>query len=904
MCKSADMFGRRSDKSLKWNNAFNRDNSSFKIREFNFIGCGWIYQTLKVASVLSLLQQSSIQYSNCANRRFSFSSLLPVLVWSLWSCSPSIECVRLLSSPAMSASSSSRVGVGGGFASSKDFRLAYASDKSLGEGADDEYVQSAMKKTKEIGTAPVQCFRKPITASGRVPLKGTAGKKLRSALVGLFQKTTATDDDWERLWPKKANVVSEKITGAAMAEVEHKPMVYWIRAEEGDDKNDLGSPMFVDFSGGHGDAHMVWPTICALAIVPGLLRPMYVHPGVSSYIVSGADVMWPGVISEPEADAGVGRFQRGERRALVAQGNPVPFAVGWLSSDSATVIAAHRTGKALSIVHSYLDELWKLGDGRPPNVGFQKGRVYAIRQVGQEAGVESEDDEDAAGEQEVRQATNVLAGVQISDGVNVPESWDNGAAPPIAAATDASASTDKPSSETADEATALPADETAAAAAQEGDDDAAGDDADADASEVATVDGELLSGDDDDDASSSSRARLSPSEMDGALLQAFLYAVHLRLQDSDFPMDPSTLLSHMEACHFESERLDPRRSTYKKMSKCVRDFQKRGLLKAKTGGGAQGMCNTDLVVMSVNRASTLVQDLQVTKDFADAVKRKEKDRQKKHAKSATAASSASAAASSSSSASATAASASASSSGGSNTTGKMQIRHLYRMGPRLLRFLFAPDALNDPKRLWTMTDAKAVLQEYIAEKELDVGQGKVRMDAMLFQTFFDPGEKGAGTEKAPSGVERNTWTSFLREYAQRPVSARFPDVLKSDLSNRFDGLVIEYYAIVPPGGDQPDPAEYRKGPLPTIEVRTEKRQGGKLLTGVAGLEVFGVDPLVFAKEAAKVFACSCSTQTIPANAKHKAYEEVFIQGNVAAEMGAKLQAMYGIPAQCVKAKKK
>jgi translation initiation factor 1 (eIF-1/SUI1) len=75
---------------------------------------------------------------------------------------------------------------------------------------------------------------------------------------------------------------------------------------------------------------------------------------------------------------------------------------------------------------------------------------------------------------------------------------------------------------------------------------------------------------------------------------------------------------------------------------------------------------------------------------------------------------------------------------------------------------------------------------------------------------------------------------------------------------------------------------------------------------VSGIEQFGVDAFLFAKEAQKMFACATITQTVPANAKHKAFEEVLIQGNVCAEMGAKLQQNYGIPANCVKilAKKK
>lgn len=51
------------------------------------------------------------------------------------------------------------------------------------------------------------------------------------------------------------------------------------------------------------------------------------------------------------------------------------------------------------------------------------------------------------------------------------------------------------------------------------------------------------------------------------------------------------------------------------------------------------------------------------------------------------------------------------------------------------------------------------------------------------------------------------------------------------------------------------------------------------------------------------FACSTSSQTVPASHKHKAYEEVLIQGNVTADIAQKLQAMYGVPTQLVKINK-
>lgn len=426
-----------------------------------------------------------------------------------------------------------------GFASAADFARVYASDPSLGQ--EEAIQQDAMKKTKAFQVAPTQTFLKPIQTSMRTPLKGSQGKKIRSTFADLFK--WVSEAEWEAVWPKKANVVTEKLSGNGLKDLEHKPLLYWIQSDESSSKNDIGRPSFIDFSGGHHDSHMVYPTIYALAIAPSLMRPMYVHPGVSSYIVDGADCMWPGVISEPDAEYGVGRFQFGERRALIARGNPIPFAVGWLSQDSASVIAAQRTGKALSIVHAYGDELWKVGSQQPPNVGFVKDRVYAIRMAGEEAQEDDEEDENEQGEQKTSEVTSGVENLQL-----------NGEKTESHSSTDTPVATDKaPESLSTDIATSSG---DVAADGDELDDDAAGDD------------GESFEDDDDEDDDGS--AKMTPDEMDQAMLRAFLFAIQVRIKDEDLPMSVSTVLSHMDACHLSDERLNVKRSTYKKMIKFMK----------------------------------------------------------------------------------------------------------------------------------------------------------------------------------------------------------------------------------------------------------------------------------------------------------------------------------------------
>ena len=821
-----------------------------------------------------------------------------------------------------SASASSSSSGGSGFASSAAFAAAYASTPDL--GCEPVVIQSALKKTKLLEGAPTGLFRKDITCSGRTPIKGSQAKKFRqlvqesethtphsdarwtrtnevgdTIIVSLLCPFACacvclqsiyrhvTDAEWLLLFPPKFAVHTEKLSGALLTE--HKPLLYWVK-DEGDgcaSKSDLGSPMWIDLSGGHADAHMVYPTLYALAKVASILRPLTVHAPVSKFAIQGADVMWPGVIvDDPQAEHGVGRFQQGEKRAVFARGNPAPFAVGWLAQDSAAIIAAAGKGKAVSIVHVFGDALWNVGNRQPPNIGFQPKQVYGIKISGAPDEEEEESDEDAEQQQQQQQEAGVeasldalqVAPVDASSSSSSAASSSSSSSSAIAASSAATPADSVPGSWDGDDSSSAAAAQLAstdptAAAPVEADDElkesSAGDAAEDGGGDVDDDnDGEEGEEGEAEDAAESSK--LSTAAMDAALLRCFLLAIQTRIRDSDLPMSPSSLLSVMEACNVDTdtERLDVRRSSHRKLAKFLKQLGKLGLAKSKTGAGKQGMCSTELALMAVSRTSPLLKDVQVTQAFLDAVKKKQKAMEKSHAKSA-----AESSASSSSLSSSSTAAGSSSSSGG----GALQILHLYKPDQKLQRlFADADGAAEDPKKLWSMKDAKAVLWGYTLRNSLDLAasSGRVRLDPLLFDTLY-----------ADSGRNVN-------------------EVTKADLAARFDSHLQDYYAIVHGDQIEADQVKFTRGPLPPISVSLEQRDGKKKMTRVTGVEQFGLDPTQFAREAQKMFACAATCQEVPASSKHKAFKEVLIQGDVTKDIGPKLQQMYGIPASLVKQIKK
>lgn len=282
------------------------------------------------------------------------------------------------------------------------------------------------------------------------------------------------------------------------------------------------------------------------------------------------------------------------------------------------------------------------------------------------------------------------------------------------------------------------------------------------------------------------------------------------------------------------------------------------LARSKTGGGKQGMCNCELQLMSVNRSSPLLKEAVVTNEFKLGMKRLQKEKEKQHAKGAAAAAEASS-------------SSAASASSGNFSTGKLKILHMYKPDQKLHTCFFTQ--AEEQKRLWQMKgqdhnanaswarsspsqhlfsldsyslffdfpDAKQVLWDYLTANSLDLG-AKVLLNDDLFKTFYRTSKES----KAPRGIDRNRW----QEYLQHGGDAVRIEVMKAELSSKFDELMIEYYALVHGSNYDESDLTFKRGPLPTISVSLHVKQ--KKTTKVSGLDVYGIDPLVFAKDAQKM----------------------------------------------------
>ena len=171
-------------------------------------------------------------------------------------------------------------------------------------------------------------FRKPDSVSfpKRTLLKTKDVKQLRKSLCSQF--CGLDSDSIGELLPPKCQV--ECIS------VPSKVKLYAL--------SDAPSlPLFFDF-GGRGN---YFPTVFCLWRFPFILRPGILPYPASKNIISGADVMLPGMqFSEDNNSMG---FNKGEKAAVFVLGNPFPIAVGTFALSWDAALAGGFKGKGILV---------------------------------------------------------------------------------------------------------------------------------------------------------------------------------------------------------------------------------------------------------------------------------------------------------------------------------------------------------------------------------------------------------------------------------------------------------------------------------------------------------------------------------------------------------------------------
>ncbi|CAM9727238.1 unnamed protein product, partial [Choristocarpus tenellus] len=213
-------------------------------------------------------------------------------------------------------------------------------------------------------------FRKKhdVAERSRSQLKSSAAKRIKTDILGALPYLTR--EVLDEVMPTKDGIELVKLANRALVYV-HVPSK---------------TPYFFD-ADGRGN---LFPTVYALwatrrkdreSGMGGCCPSLLVHAPVSKFVLNGADIMLPGVVVR---DPSAVDYIMGERRGVVSNGNPMPYAVGEMLRDKEGVITWGMTGKGLKartsqyVMHCYLDFLWQMGPKTLPNDGFRVDGVSAL----------------------------------------------------------------------------------------------------------------------------------------------------------------------------------------------------------------------------------------------------------------------------------------------------------------------------------------------------------------------------------------------------------------------------------------------------------------------------------------------------------------------------------------------
>ncbi|CAL8464144.1 g3679 [Coccomyxa elongata] len=266
-----------------------------------------------------------------------------------------------------------------------------------------------------------------------------------------------------------------------------------------------------------GRGDLLVPTVYALWKLPHIIESLYTYSEVSSKVLGGADLFLQGLIVP---DGGLGDFSAGDLRAVSIPGNPFPFAVGTMEVGSEEVAKTGLKGKGLKLLHTFGDQLWGLGDKSSPDPSFTAARIFPMK-----------DTQDSSG--------GAVGAVDVADGMG--------------AMSLSAQDEDRPKHPSYD---ALPSD-------LEGDKTP-----DADAAAADAHHGDALAA--------------APVEDPDQMIEACLLGGLQSVADEDLPMLTSDFYSkHMLPAKPDGANVDIKKTSYKKLSKLLSTFEKKGLLTTK-----------------------------------------------------------------------------------------------------------------------------------------------------------------------------------------------------------------------------------------------------------------------------------------------------------------------------------
>lgn len=191
----------------------------------------------------------------------------------------------------------------------------------------------------------------------------------------------------------------------------------------------------------------------------------------------------------------------------------------------------------------------------------------------------------------------------------------------------------------------------------------------------------------------------------------------------------------------------------------------------------------------------------------------------------------------------------------------------------MYRPIFGAQALVNKDRLYSKSEARAALGNYVKEHGLGDGTpgSEVKLDLLLGKELFGKKEEWYGTDSM---------------YPIDDLFERLMDKLQTHtiVHSTRDGETVEYV---------------KKGGIKPIIIKAEDRGRRKYITRVVGLESFCISPDEFAVVLKREFSCAVSIDDVPGKQEHG--KELSIQGHVVMQLADLLRTKIGVPAKYIDA---
>lgn len=305
----------------------------------------------------------------------------------------------------------------------------------------------------------------------------------------------------------------------------------------------------------------------------------------------------------------------------------------------------------------------------------------------------------------------------------------------------------------------------------------------------------------------------STKEVDDAFVQAFLYAVYNAKKNHptqphglDFPIQPSFLISNMIQPHlrYQSPHYNIKKTSWKNAKKFIKHLDKAVLVKSKDRNGGE------TVILDID-----FNDEQV-KGFQPYGLPKPKFTESEDANGASKSTDA----------------------GTDQSLGqRLVLQIVYRASSKLV-----PDLLPSKTDFYTAQQITAALKQYLEDNAELVNETKkryVKLNPFLANNVLGSNPGSDDTKALAAGeIDRGALNRRILE---------------------DDHLCIPYHILLRNEESLDAPGMKPKaGPPPKITMTIERRGGNKVVTAVAGLEVFGINPQVIRPELQKKCAGSAS----------------------------------------------